>query len=151
MLCHAMPRCANPLYSTIFDIFFSSKQTPRSYFPTLVLLRRLLTRLQLIQIPPADIHIPLILRHAVGILLDIHRAGPTSRRLAVVGGRAVVEARVHGAAGLCVGIRGLLVLLGSGGRLGGAAAEEAADCVPDGGADGDTAVCGGLSVGDFYL
>jgi hypothetical protein len=104
---------------------------------SLVLPRRSLASLQLIQVPATDVHIALILRHAVGVLLNVHRAG--SRGL-LVGSRAVVEVGVHSATRLDVGFGGLLVLsllLGSG--LGGAAAEEAADGVADGGTDCDTA------------
>jgi hypothetical protein len=95
----------------------------------LVLLRSSLASLELIQIPTTDIHIALVLGHAISVTLDVHRAGPGS--LAVVGSRRIVERRIHGAAGLCVAVGGLLVLLLLGGCGGGAAAEETTNRMAD--------------------
>ena len=86
----------------------------------LILTRRALTRLQLVKIPPADLHVPLILVHA-------------AREVAGIGialrGRVPLLLRLHG-------LRGL------GGGCGRPAAEHAADGVADGGADRDaTGLC----------
>jgi hypothetical protein len=54
---------------------------------TLVLLCSLLTGLELVKVPAADVHVALVLGHAVGVLLDVHRAG--AGRL--IGSGAVVE------------------------------------------------------------
>jgi hypothetical protein len=85
--------------------------------------RRLLARLQLVQVPPADGQVALVLRHAVVEALDVASAG-AGRLLALL--HLLVLLREVGVLG-----RGL------GGR--GAATEEAADGVADGGADCDTA------------
>ncbi len=113
---------------------------------------RLLTRLQLLQIPTTDAHIPLILIHAPGETLDVGGARlvlraaiaaaiPATRGALVL---AAVETVVHGlGVGIAALLEGLLVL---GGRAGGAATKEAADGVADGGADCDAAVGGSGSV-----
>lgn len=102
---------------------------PTPSFP-LILPRRSLARLQLIQIPPTDVHIPLVLRHAIRILLDVHRA--RALRLLALSAARVVQIRIHCATGLRVRVGGLFVLrLFSRRGRGGSAAEEAADGVPD--------------------
>lgn len=91
---------------------------------SLVLASRSLARLQLLQIPPANLHIAILLVHARSELLG--------RTRAVVAPGAV----------LCLGwgsCRGSGLLDGVVGGCG-TTAEEAADGVADGGADGDTAV-----------
>ena len=90
--------------------------TPERPGPALVLARRGLADLELLEVPAADLHVAALLVHALGELLR--------SALAVVAPRAVVllallALRLHGA------------LLGLGGR-GRAAAEETADGVPDG-------------------
>jgi hypothetical protein len=75
---------------------------------------------QLIQVPAADLHVATMLVHACRELL--RRAGTVVAPAAVL---------------LLLGLRIDLTLLGWGGR--GAAAEEAADCVADGGTYGDAA------------
>jgi hypothetical protein len=96
--------------------------------PHLVLTSGLLTSLQLIQIPPANRQIALVLVHALAEIADVLGADL---------GRVVVG--VHGV--LAVGgLRDGLAGLGGGSGRGGPAAEEAADGVADGGADCDTAV-----------
>lgn len=92
--------------------------------PPLVLARRLLARLQLIQIPPADGQRALVLVHAPPEVANVGGAGA---------GAVVLLRRV------VVGRHARLLGVGGRRRLGGAAAaEEAADGVADGGADGDT-------------
>lgn len=75
---------------------------------------------QLLQIPPADLHVAAVLVHALGEL--------RSRALAVARGVPLVVVLLGGC--------GLGLRRGSG--LGGAAGEEAADGVADGGTDCDT-------------
>jgi hypothetical protein len=105
--------------------------SPPHYIPSinrrpLVRGGRLLARLQLVQVPPADGQVALVLCHAVVEALDVASAG----------------------AGRLLALLHLLVLLREVGVLGrslggcGATAEEAAKGVADGGADCDTA--GGL-------
>lgn len=89
----------------------------------LVLRSSLLARLQLIQIPPADGQAALVLIHALAEVVDVRLAGA-----ALVGSLALLVLLRE------VGVLGR----GLGGR-GGAAAEEAADGVADGGAYCDTA------------
>ena len=91
---------------------------------TLVVLGSSLAGLELLKVPVADLHITLVVVHALREL----RGGA----LAVAG----VPLVVLGGSGL--GLDGLG--LGSGSRLGGAAGEEAADGVADGGTDRNTAV-----------
>ena len=115
-------------------------------FVYLVWFSSLLTSLQLLHVPATDTHIPTILIHARGESLDVGHAGlvlsssiPTSCGLVL----AVVETVVHG---LGIGVRGTLfgLLL-----CGGAATEEAADGVADGGAYCDAAI--GFEVSDFAI
>lgn len=91
---------------------------PPTFSLSLVLAGRSLAGLELLEVPVADLHVAAVLVEAL--------------------------CEVLGGAGAVVVL--LLVLLGRGlgldgsGGFGGAAGEEAADCVADGGADGDTAV-----------
>jgi hypothetical protein len=110
-----------------------SLSSPSSFIflPLLILSRRALARLELIQVPPADSKTTLVLIHALSEVVDVGRAG--TRRL------------LHLRRG------GVLVLAGEFRRLGrrfggsrGAAAEPAADGVADGGSYCDTAG-GGVS------
>jgi hypothetical protein len=82
---------------------------------------------QLLQIPPTNLHIPLVLIQTLREHL----------RIILTASRSIVIARV------CV-LSGLSDSVGSGlrfsGRRAGASAEEAADGVADGGAYGDTAI-----------
>lgn len=92
----------------------------------LILTRRGLTSLQLIQIPATDIQTPLVLVHACPETLD----------LVSTDGRGGVV--LHGSVGLFGG--GLRCCCGFGWGGGAAAAEETAYGVADGGADCDAAV-----------
>lgn len=91
----------------------------------LVLARGLLARLQLVQVPAADVEVALVLGHAVIEGLDVTSA--RAGRLALRHGRLLVLLSEVGALG-----RGL-------GGCGRAAAEETANGVADGRADCDTA------------
>jgi hypothetical protein len=103
--------------------------------------RRLLARLQLLQIVPTSRHIASRLVKALRELRCIRRARSAGSLLAVDARLAVVEACIHGL-GIRIG-RVLLVGLvvvglcwgGSFWRRGRTAAEESTDCVADGGAD----------------
>lgn len=76
---------------------------------------------QLIQIPPTDLHIPLILIQALSKLLRIHIAVPSAPAIVVASLVSSVAVRV---------CRGGVGLIGFRGRLaGGAAAEEPAEGV----------------------
>lgn len=99
------------------------RQTP------LVLASSLLTRLQLIQIPPTNRQVSLVLIHTCSEAVDIVRA--STLRLVGLRGTALDETVV---------LLGLerSGLLSSG--LGAAATEPAADCVADGGSDCYTTV-----------
>jgi hypothetical protein len=103
-------------------------KSPRSHLWHLfhlVLTRSLLARLELIQVPPANRQAPLVVIHALSELID------------VVGACAALL-RAHVDLGVLLREVGVLGRVGGGfGR--GAAAEPAAYCVADGGADGDTA------------
>lgn len=90
----------------------------------LVLARRLLAGLELVEVPAADAQVAVVLVHAVVERLDVAgaRAGGLALALALVGGLVL--------------LRKVGVLSGLGG--GRSAAEEAADCVADGRTDRDT-------------
>jgi hypothetical protein len=101
---------------------------PSHLISNLILPSRSLTSLQLIKIPPTNRQIALILIHTLAEIIHIRRAD--LRGLVIL---------VHGV--------GAVVLLGDGlvdgcgfDLLGRAAAEEAADCVADGGSDCDAAI-----------
>jgi len=107
------------------QISFSSSSSQQAERRSLVLASSRLASLELLQVPPADLHVAALLVHAPRELL--RRAG------AVVAPRLVVG--VAAAVGLDVVLgRGL----GGEGLVGGAAAEEAGDGVADGGAYRDT-------------
>lgn len=82
-----------------------------------------LARLELLEVPVADLHVATVVVEALGELLGGAGAVVAAPLLLLL-----LVLRLHGR-----------LLLGRGGRLGGAAGEEAADGVADGGADGDTA------------
>ena len=110
-------------FAPLCPIRFALQET--SFSPTrrsipLVVLRRGLTSLELLKVPVADRHVAVVLIHALGEVLRGALAVVLS--LPVVGGLLVL--RDGGGVGL-----------GRGSSLRGAAAEEAADGVTDGGAD----------------
>lgn len=107
------------LYYTPLHAFFPSLML------LLILLRGRLTRLQLIQIPPTNRQIALVLIHA--------RLEAADLALADLGRLVGLVHRVLAVLRLGDG------LVGRGLRSGGAAAEPAADGVPDGGSDCDAA------------
>jgi hypothetical protein len=109
------------------------------HFSHLIPTSRLLTSLQLLHVPTTNTHVALILIHTISKALDV-RGTWTGRFGGGVGLR--VEGIIHGVAGSCVGVGGLLVFLlfGWGGRGAAAAAEKAADGVADGRTDCDAAV-----------
>lgn len=86
---------------------------------TLVGLCGLLAGLELLEVPAADLHVAVVLGHAVGEVLCVDLAASATVLLALSGD-----------------LLGLLLL----NWLRGASAEEAANGVADGGADGNTAV-----------
>ena len=87
---------------------------------------------QLIQVPPADTHVTLVVVHALAEVLDISPTGGVL--IGVVGCAALPQSVVHG---LGVGRRSGLLRLSRGT---GASAEKATDGVSDGGTDSDTTV-----------
>ena len=102
--------------------------------------RRLLARLQLLQIVPTSRHVASGLVKALRELRRIRCTGPAGRLLAVAARLAVVKACIHGL-GVRIGgvlLVGLVVVglcWGGGfGRRRRSAAEEPADCMADGGA-----------------
>lgn len=103
-----------------------------SYTPYLVLRSRRLTRLQLIQIPPANRQAALVLIHALAKIAHV--------RVTDLGRLVGLVERVLAV----LGLRDRLGGFGGRGGGGGAAAEEAADGVADGGAYCDAAVYYGL-------
>jgi len=134
---HAIPdlssQCISPLTNYIHTSpsnpllhLFLSRTATTLNIVHLVLARRRLTRLQLIQIPPAHREVPLVLIHALPEVADVRLARLRRLKVLVDGVLATL--------GLREGLGGL----GRGGRGGGAAAEETADGVADGGADCDT-------------
>jgi len=89
----------------------------------------LLASLQLLQVPTADLHIPLVLVHALCEVARVDVARP----------RAVVVLRICRLRGVLLRL-GLLLLLLLRGRRGAATSEEAADRVADRGSDCYTTV-----------
>ena len=111
---------------------------PTSPLSCLVLLSSHLASPQLLQIPPANIHIAPLLIHAVREGLDVIRTWSARLvsicvRICIVHALVAVEVVVHRLSGLSVGVGGLGVLSFFGCRLGGTAAEETAYCVAYGG------------------
>jgi len=92
---------------------------------TLVILRRLLTSLQLLHIPAANVQIAVILVHTAREVLDVHRA--RAGRFLARGGVRVVGAGL-GVVEVVVCGGGFLRVFGLG-CLTAAAAEEASDCM----------------------
>ena len=128
------------------QIFFQHPPSPaidRKLDLLRIVPRRLLARLQLLQIIPTSAHVTTSLVEALRELRRIRRT--RSRRLVLIRALAVVHPRVH-RLGIRIGavllVGSLLVGRGGSGFLGrrGAAAEEAADCVADGRSDCDAAV-----------
>lgn len=117
---------------------YTNLPSPSNVDPPLVGLGSSLAGLELLKVPVADLHVAVVLVHALGELL---------------GSGTTVVAPL-----LLLSLRGLLVLIGGlgvvllGSRFGGAAAgEEAADGVADGGANGNTTVCFASLLADGLL
>lgn len=93
----------------------------------LILPRRLLTSLQLLHIPPTNVHIPTILIHTASKALDIVRAGTTCllcrASISVVCTTSLSE--------VVLGRLSILICSWCLCGLGRTTAEEAADCVAD--------------------
>ena len=112
-------KCSRASYAQILSLNLPSYLSP----PTpLILTSSSLTRLQLIQIPPAYLHVSLVLIQALGEAPRVRLAAPRS---------APAVALVWPVLGLRGGGLGLLGFCWSRG----ATAEEAADGMADGGAD----------------
>jgi hypothetical protein len=125
--------------------------TPPTHPSPLIRPSRLLTRLQLLHIPPTNRHVPLILIHAAREIAHIRHARLVLRTRVASGGlilaaAAGIESVVHGL-GVGVLAGGFLLRCGFGGGV--ATAEETADGVADGGADCDAAVFGESMVSKF--